>query len=182
MKLMIASDIHGSEKFLSKLMERYNEEKADRLLLLGDLLYHGPRNDLPEGHNPKRCIEIYNAYKDNIINLKGNCDAEVDQMVLEFPVMSDIAYLYIDGVSIVASHGHIYNPSKLPSLKKGDYFLFGHTHVPYYEERDGITIMNPGSVSIPKEGSEHSYMTMEVIDGKACFKYKNLDGNEYKIV
>ena len=182
MKLLVASDIHGSAYFLNKLMDRVKSEKPERILLLGDLLYHGPRNDLPEGYDPKKCIDIYNSIKNDLICVRGNCDGEVDQMVLQFPITSDIAYVYINGLNIIASHGHKFNPDNLPATRKGDVFLFGHTHVPYLEDKDGVICMNPGSVSIPKNDSEHSYMTISVDEKseKAVFEYKNLDGEVYK--
>ena len=114
MKWMIASDIHGSAAYLEKLLEAYKQEKADRMLLLGDLLYHGPRNDLPEGYQPKRVIELLNGMKDDILCVRGNCEAEVDQMVLEFPVMAEYAILTAGTRMIFATHGHIFNEKNLP--------------------------------------------------------------------
>ena len=162
MKWMIASDIHGSAAYLEKLLEAYKQEKADRMLLLGDLLYHGPRNDLPEGYQPKRVIELLNGIKDDILCVRGNCEAEVDQMVLEFPVMADYAVLPVGRRLIYATHGHIYHVKNLPPLAPGDVLLHGHTHVPAWTEfGQGNLYLNPGSVSIPKENSPHSYMTLE---------------------
>lgn len=161
MKLMIASDIHGSAYYCRQLMERYKEEKADKLLLLGDLLYHGPRNDLPKEYQPKEVIRMLNEVKDEILCVRGNCEAEVDQMVLQFPCMADYIMLYIDGVTIFATHGHIYNENNLPPLKKGDILLHGHTHVQANRAVGDVTYINPGSVSIPKEGNTHSYMIFE---------------------
>ncbi len=160
-RLMIASDIHGSAYYCRKLIEAYNEQKPDKLLLLGDILYHGPRNDLPKEYNPKQVIEMLNGISDNILCVRGNCEAEVDQMVLNFSVLADYAYFSIDGVNIFATHGHLYNENNLPKLSKGDYLLHGHTHVPAYVEHENYTYVNPGSVSIPKEGSNHSYMIFE---------------------
>lgn len=176
MKCLIASDIHGSAVFCQKLLERYSAEKAERLILLGDLLYHGPRNDLPSQYAPKSVIEMLNGLKDEILCVRGNCDTEVDQMVLEFDIMADYAYLCFDGCRIFATHGHRFNTSRLPSLKKGEFLLHGHTHVPACEEHDGFVYLNPGSVSIPKNGSCHSYMTF---DG-ASFEWKSLDGEVYR--
>lgn len=180
MKLLIASDIHGSEYYLSKLVERYRIEAPDRILLLGDLLYHGPRNDLPKGYAPKKVIDILNSLKDEILCVRGNCDAEVDQMVLDFPIMSDCTVLMHGRTDIFATHGHIYNVDNLPKLKDGDILLHGHTHVPAWDRVelcDGGSVMyiNPGSVSIPKAGSEHGYIMFE--DG--TFLWKNLDGETY---
>ncbi len=173
MKLMIASDIHGSSLYCEELLKRYNDEKPDKLLLLGDILYHGPRNDLPRGYNPKSVIAMLNNIKDEIICVRGNCDAEVDQMVLDFPVMADYSILDLDGRLIFATHGHIYNENNLPPMGRCDVLLNGHTHIPKYVSHGDYTYMNPGSVSIPKEGSRHGYMIYE--DKK--FIWKDLDGN-----
>lgn len=176
MKLMIASDIHGSEYYCKKLLDRYNEEKVDKLLLLGDILYHGPRNDLPKGYNPKGVIKMLNEMKDQILCVRGNCDAEVDQMVLEFSIMSDSMILYLDGRMVFATHGHVYNKEQLPKLNKGDILLHGHTHVQAFDEFDGYVYMNPGSVSIPKEENENSYMVYE----KGTYTIKNLEGKDIR--
>ena len=173
MKWMIASDIHGSELYLRKLLDAYNREKADRMLLLGDLLYHGPRNDLPEGYQPKKVIELLNSMKEEILCVRGNCEAEVDQMVLEFPVMAEYAILTAGRRMIFATHGHVFNERNLPLLHKGDILLHGHTHVPKCTEHEDYIYMNPGSVSIPKENSHHGYMIMEGLD----FAWKDLEGN-----
>lgn len=173
MKWMIASDIHGSELYLRKLLDAYNCEKADRLLLLGDLLYHGPRNDLPEGYQPKKVIELLNGMKEDILCVRGNCEAEVDQMVLEFPVMAEYAILTAGKRMIFATHGHVFNERNLPPLHKGDILLHGHTHVPKCTEHEDYIYMNPGSVSLPKENSHHGYMIMEGLD----FAWKDLEGN-----
>lgn len=175
MKYMIASDIHGSAYYCEKLLEAYDREGADRLMLLGDLLYHGPRNDLPKDYAPKKVIEMLNARKDELICVRGNCEAEVDQMVLEFPVMAEYAILPIRKNIIFATHGHVFNPAKPPVLKAGDILLNGHTHVPACEIKDNFLYLNPGSVSIPKENSEHSYMIFEDYQ----FVWKNLDGEVY---
>lgn len=175
MKYLIASDIHGSAYYCEKLLARFEEEKADRLLLLGDLLYHGPRNDLPEGYAPKQVIDLLNAYKDVIICVRGNCEAEVDQMVLDFPVMAESCMLSEGKTLIMATHGHIYNLENPPKLKKGDILLHGHTHVPANVETETFRYINPGSVSIPKEDSAHSYMILE----NGCFTWKNLEGEAY---
>lgn len=176
MKWLIASDIHGSAYYCRKLLEAYKNEKADRILLLGDVLYHGPRNDLPKDYNPKAVIAMLNELKQEILCVRGNCDTEVDQMVLEFPVLADYAILTVGDRVIYATHGHVYNSEKLPPLKAKDILLHGHTHVPKCEEYETHVYINPGSVSIPKEDSEHSYMILE--DG--VFTWKNLEGEEYK--
>lgn len=172
MKWLIASDIHGSESFCRKLLEAYDREQADRLLLLGDILYHGPRNDLPEGYAPKQVIELLNARKRDILCVRGNCDTEVDQMVLEFPIMADYAIIESGSRVIYATHGHIYNEQTPPPLQKGDILLCGHTHVPACREQEEFTYLNPGSVSIPKENSWHGYMTLE----NGVFRWKDLEG------
>ena len=208
MKLMIASDIHGSAFYCKQLIEAYKQEQPpheiplqppfargaqvlrppgcadarhpkqeqpDKLLLLGDLLYHGPRNDLPKDYAPKQVIEMLNAISDQLICVRGNCEAEVDQMVLNFPVLSESCILYIDGQTIYATHGHINSPANPPKLHKGDILLTGHTHIPAWEEYDNFLYLNPGSVSIPKEGSEHGYMIYE----DKTFLWKTLKGDVY---
>lgn len=170
MKLMIASDIHGSSYYCRKMIEAYRQEKADRLLLLGDLLYHGPRNDLPRDYNPKEVISMLNAIKNELLCVRGNCDTEVDQMVLDFPILAEYCLLELDGCTIFATHGHNFNPDNLPMLKEGDILLNGHTHIPANQNMGTYTYMNPGSISIPKEGSAHGYM---IYDGE--FRWRSLD-------
>lgn len=162
MKWMIASDLHGSACYCRKMLEAFEREEADRLFLLGDLLYHGPRNDLPREYAPKEVIPLLNGKKEKLLCVRGNCDAEVDQMVLEFPVLADYAVLPVGQRLIYATHGHIYHVKNLPPLAPGDVLLHGHTHVPAWTEfGQGNLYLNPGSVSIPKENSPHSYMTLE---------------------
>ena len=162
MKWMIASDLHGSAYYCRKMLEAFEREGADRLFLLGDLLYHGPRNDLPREYAPKEVIPLLNGKKEKLLCVRGNCDAEVDQMVLEFPVLADYAVLPVGQRLIYATHGHIYHVKNLPPLATGDVLLHGHTHVPAWTEfGQGNLYLNPGSVSIPKENSPHSYMTLE---------------------
>ena len=168
MKLMIASDIHGSAEYCERLLEAFKKEEAEKLLLLGDILYHGPRNDLPERYAPKEVMAMLNAVKEKLLCVRGNCDTEVDQMVLEFPILSETALIYADGRTIFATHGHKFNIDNLPPLNKGDILVYGHTHIPLKEEKDGILCLNPGSVSIPKEGSGHSYIIFE--NGEVEFK------------
>ena len=172
MKLMIASDIHGSAYYCKKLIEAYQRESADKLLILGDILYHGPRNDLPRDYNPKEVISMLNPIKKELLCVRGNCDTEVDQMVLEFPILADYCFLELDGHTIFATHGHVHNPKNLPMLKEGEILLNGHTHIPANQDMGTYTYMNPGSVSIPKDGSAHGYM---IYDGE--FVWKDLDGN-----
>ena len=162
MKWMIASDLHGSAYYCRKMLEAFEREGADRLFLLGDLLYHGPRNDLPREYAPKEVIPLLNGKKEKLLCVRGNCDAEVDQMVLEFLVLADYAVLPVGQRLIYATHGHIYHVKNLPPLAPGDVLLHGHTHVPAWTEfGQGNLYLNPGSVSIPKEDSPHSYMTLE---------------------
>lgn len=162
MKWMIASDLHGSAYYCRKMLEAFEREGADRLFLLGDLLYHGPRNDLPREYAPKEVIPLLNGKKEKLLCVRGNCDAEVDQIVLEFPVLADYAVLPVGRRLIYATHGHIYHVKNLPPLAPGDVLLHGHTHVPAWTEfGQGNLYLNPGSVSIPKENSPHSYMPLE---------------------
>ena len=176
MKMMIASDIHGSAKYCRMLLERYREEKADRLLLLGDHLYHGPRNDLPKEYAPKQVTEMLNALKDEIFCVRGNCDTEVDQMVLEFPIMADYAMLMWGTRVIYATHGHIYNLQHQLPMAKGDIMLQGHTHIPAWQPYgDDNLCLNPGSVAIPKDGSPHSYMILR----DSLVFFKDMDGQIY---
>lgn len=167
MKLFIASDIHGSAYWCGRMMEEIQKEKPDRVILLGDLLYHGPRNDLPRDYAPKQVIPMLSGIKEKIIAVRGNCEAEVDQMVLPFPCLADYAELLVDGKIFHLSHGHHQNPQNLPPLPEGCVFLFGHTHVKLDETVDGIRCLNPGSVSIPKDGS-HSFLIYE--NGDFSFK------------
>lgn len=176
MKWMIASDIHGSAYYCEKLLARFQAEGADRLLLLGDLLYHGPRNELPRDYRPKAVIEMLNGMKEYITCVRGNCEAEVDQMVLSFPVMADYGVMMLGQKMLYFTHGHLFNEQNPPALKRGDLLLNGHFHVPACREHEGFVYMNPGSVSIPKEGSAHSYMTME--DGRFC--WVDIEGNVYR--
>lgn len=176
MKWFIASDIHGSAYYCEKLLKAYEKENADRILLLGDILYHGPRNDLPKDYAPKQVIAMLNPLKNKILSVRGNCDTEVDQMVLSFPVLADYALIPTDKGLIFATHGHNWNNSNLPSICAGDILLHGHTHIPVCEEYPTHIYINPGSVSIPKEDSPHSYMIFE----DNTFLWKDLDGEAYK--
>ena len=153
MKLLIASDIHGSAFWCQKLCDLIEAEKPDRILLLGDLLYHGPRNNLPRDYAPKQVIPMLSNFKEKIIAVRGNCEAEVDQMVLPFPCMADYSQFCVDGQLLYLTHGHHASPEHLPPLAEGSIFLSGHTHVKLDEVRNGIRCLNPGSVSIPKDGS-----------------------------
>lgn len=161
MKWMIASDIHGSALYTEMLLEAFKNEGADRLALLGDILYHGPRNDLPEEYNPKRVAQLLNGIKDRIIAVRGNCDAEVDQLLLEFPIMSEIAVIDYGGRAIYLTHGHKYNIDNPLPMQPGDVCIYGHTHVTLREEKDGRLFLNPGSVSIPKNDTGHGYIILD---------------------
>ena len=175
MKWMIASDLHGSAYYCKKMVEAFEREGADRLLMLGDLLYHGPRNDLPRDYAPKEVIPMLNGLKNKLCCVRGNCEAEVDQMVLDLSVMADYCILPAGEKLIYATHGHIYNGKNPPPLAEGDILLHGHTHVPAWTEfGQGNVYLNPGSLSIPKENSPHSYMTLE--DG--VFYWKDVDTGE----
>ena len=167
MKLLIASDIHGSAFWCRRLCELIETANPDKLILLGDLLYHGPRNDLPRDYAPKQVIPMLSAYKDRILAVRGNCDAEVDQMVLPFPCMAEFSQLAANGCTFYLTHGHHHNPENLPPLPAGSIFLSGHTHVKIDEMHNGIRCLNPGSVSIPKDGS-HSCLVYE--DGAFSFR------------
>ena len=176
MKYLVFSDIHGSESFCQKAISFFEIFNCDKILILGDILYHGPRNPLPQGHNPKGVIDILNSYSDKIFCCRGNCDAEVDQMVLNFQVLSDFVHLFDNGLEIFCSHGHIYAPllhdgkkpagcetaSKSPNLQNPSVFFYGHTHVSVLEKNQaGITVCNPGSISLPKGGTEPGFAVME---------------------
>ncbi len=173
MKIMIASDIHGSYKYAKMLADRFNESGCEKLLLLGDILYHGPRNDLPEEYAPKKVISLLNPLKSKILAVRGNCDTEVDQMVLDFPILADYAVVYSGEKTIYATHGHKYSPQNPPPLAEGDILINGHTHVTKYEEYENFTYINPGSVSIPKEDSKRGYIILE--DG--TFSFYDIEGN-----
>lgn len=172
MKYIIASDIHGSALWCERLIDAFESEKADKLILLGDILYHGPRNDLPDGYDPKKVIEMLNALKGRVVSVRGNCEAEVDAMVLNFPCLADYMLLDFEGKTLFLTHGHIYNENALPPLADGDVLIHGHTHIPVFEKRKSYTLVNPGSVSIPKENSHHGYMTLE----NGVITLKSLDG------
>lgn len=172
MKLIILSDLHGSFSRARVILEKVERECPDFIVLLGDLLYHGPRNPLPEGHNPKELAVILNQYKKKIVAVRGNCDAEVDQMVLDFPIMADYAWIVADGRRMYLTHGHLWNSENLPALEAGDIFVSGHTHIPaLHTNKNNIMICNPGSCSLPKENHPPSYMIYE--DGR--FEVRDLN-------
>ena len=176
MKYLIASDIHGSAYWCKKVLEAFERENADRLLLLGDLLYHGPRNPLPKDYDTKAVYAMLNAVKDRLLCVRGNCDSEVDQMVLDFPMLADYCVITAGDRLVYATHGHIHNMENHPPFCEGDILLHGHTHVPAWQEFGcGNIYLNPGSASLPKDGTVNGYMTLE--DG--VFIWKDMDGNEY---
>ena len=168
MKLLIASDLHGSAYYTQMLLAREAQEAPEKLILLGDVLYHGPRNDLPRDYAPKQVIAQLSPLAEKILCVRGNCDTEVDQMVLPFPVLADYGWLYLDGRTVYLTHGHVINKAHPLAFAKGDILLHGHTHIPACEDCGDFMYLNPGSVSIPKEGSAHSYMVYE--NGVFCWK------------
>lgn len=172
MKLMFASDLHGSAYYTRKLLEAYHREQPQKLLLLGDILYHGPRNDLPRDYAPKEVMAMLNSLADQLLCVRGNCDAEVDQMVLEFPILADYCVLFEQGKTIYVTHGHLFGETHPPMLQNGDILLTGHTHIPACTNH-GYWYLNPGSVSLPKNDSWHGYLTLE--DGQ--FLWKDLVGD-----
>lgn len=177
MKLLIASDLHGSARDCRALLDAFRREGAEKMVLLGDLLYHGPRNDFPDEYDTRACTSLLNSVRDRLLCVRGNCDAEVDQMVLEFPMMADYCYLSVDGTSIYATHGHLAGPDAPPPLREGEYLLCGHIHLPVCHARKGYTYLNPGSLALPKDGHPKSYMTLE----KGVFRWHRLeDGAEFQ--
>ncbi|MCD7803854.1 MAG: phosphodiesterase [Oscillospiraceae bacterium] len=175
MKLMIASDIHGSAFYCKKLTKRFEIEKPEKLILLGDILYHGPRNALPKDYNPAEVAEMLNEIKDKVFSIRGNCDADVDQMMLHFPILSDSAIVYVCGHELYLTHGHNYGETNPPPIARGTILVCGHTHVPKFQDYDSYIYVNPGSISIPKEDSPHSYIVLE----DNAIIWKDIDGNEY---
>ena len=174
MKLLICSDIHGDLDSMKDVLSAYKSEGAEKILILGDLLYHGPRNDLPKSYAPKAVIELLNANKEIVMSVRGNCDTEVDQMVLEFPILADYAYLELDGITVFATHGHHHNTATPPPLRKGEILLHGHTHVLKIEEfGNGNLYINPGSAALPKENNPRTYAIYE----NRTFTIKDFDGN-----
>ncbi len=175
MKLFIASDIHGDLESTAAILAAYKKEKADKLLILGDILYHGPRNDLPKTYAPKEVIKLLNEVKEELLCVRGNCDTEVDQMVLEFPILADYAYIQADGLEIFATHGHKFTKDSPPPLSRGEILLHGHTHI-YTAEAFGNEnyYINPGSAALPKGGNPRTYMIYE----NRGFTVKTLEGSE----
>ena len=176
MKLMIASDLHGSAYYVRKLMDAYAAEQPDRLLLLGDLLYHGPRNPLPRDYDCMAVAERLNACRDMILAVRGNCDSEVDQMVLQFPMMADYALVHWNGLTLYATHGHIWNEERLPPMCPGTVLLNGHFHLPACRVHEDYLYLNPGSASIPKDDSVGGYLVLE----ERTFSWRHMTGQTWK--
>ena len=176
MKFMIASDIHGSARWCKILLEAFETERADRLLILGDLLYHGPRNGFPDDYAPQKVLAMLNTLAPSLLCVRGNCDSDVDQMVLKFPILAEYGVLALGKRLVYLTHGHTFNAEKHPPLMPGDIILHGHTHIPAWDDfGDGNLYLNPGSVSLPKGDSVHSYMTLE----GTVFLWKELGGSVY---
>ena len=174
MKLLFASDIHGDLDSTVTILDVMKNENPDKLILLGDILYHGPRNDLPKSYNPKAVISLLNEQKDHIIAVRGNCDAEVDQMVLDFPIMSDFRYMEADGIRMFLTHGHHYDEEHPPRMSRGEILVHGHTHIPKCNKFGNENYcLNPGSISIPKGGNPRSYMIYE----NKTFTIKSTEGD-----
>lgn len=172
MKLLFISDIHGSLYYASKVIEVFNNEQCDLIISLGDLLYHGPRNPLPQEYNPKEVAGLFNQYKQYFIAVRGNCDSEVDQMLLEFPILADYSTLLVDGHRFFLTHGHHFHQDVLPPLQAGDILAYGHYHVPLATTKNDIYIINPSSTSLPKAGTnsygiyeDHTF-TIKDFEGK----------------
>ncbi|KGE19713.1 phosphodiesterase [Paenibacillus wynnii] len=178
MKLMFISDIHGSLYWLDKALEKVQEEQPDNLVILGDFLYHGPRNPLPNGYDPQGVAARLNPYSKSIVAVRGNCDAEVDQMLLEFPMMGDYVMILHEGRRIYVTHGHGFSIENLPLLSEGDIFIQGHTHLPVADVKEGIYVLNPGSIALPKENNPNSYAVLE----GGLFSVKDFDGNKVKSI
>ena len=175
MKIFFMSDIHGSAFYTAKALEKFREEKADYIVILGDELYHGARNPLPLHYNPKEVIELLNGYADKILAIRGNCDSEVDEMVLNFPMMATYSIMLYNNRRIFLTHGHVYNEEKLPKLSAGDIFVYGHTHIPKAEKQGDIYILNPGSITLPKENNPNSYGVLE----NNLFTIKDMEGRAF---
>ena len=180
MKILICSDIHGDAECAKKTVDAFIDEGAERIIILGDILYHGPRNDLPGHYAPKEVIKLLNGIKDKITAICGNCDAEVDAMVLDFAINPGFIHTEFDGIPVMLTHGHKHNTEHPEELKKGEILLHGHTHVPKIEHfGDGNVYLNPGSVTLPKENNPRTYMiysdgtfTVKDFDKNVIFEYK----------
>lgn len=176
MKIFFISDIHGSLYYLKEAIARFKKEEAEYIVILGDELYHGPRNPLPKEYDPPKAAALLNEYKDKVIAVRGNCDSEVDQMLIEYPIMGDYSTILYNGRRLFLTHGHLHNPENLPSLSKGDVFFYGHIHIPVAEKQNDIYIINPGSIALPKENYPNSYGVLE----NNIFQIKDFEGNVIK--
>ena len=182
MKLLIASDIHGSLSAARNVVEVFEKENANYLVLLGDLMYHGPRNSLPYEYNPAGVAQLLNTVKDKVIAVRGNCDSEVDQMLFDFPITAEYQNIPLQRGKLFATHGHIYDPTpnltELPkSISSGDIFAFGHVHLPILEMNTaGILVLNPGSAALPKEDHPPTYATID----NDKVEIKTFDGDVYR--
>ena len=178
MKLFFISDIHGSLSNLKTALQCFKQEQADKLVILGDVMYHGPRNPLPESYNPANVAELLNQYKHQIIAVRGNCDSEVDQMLIEYPMMETYAIIQLETRTLFLTHGHVYHPDELPPLNEGDIFAFGHIHLPIAEKQDGVYIFNPGSIALPKQNNPKSYGLLD----RNTLSVKTFDGTTLRKV
>ena len=178
MKLFFLTDIHGSVYYTKVALELFEKEKADYLIILGDELYHGPRNPLTKDYDPKEVAELLNGYSKKITAVRGNCDSEVDQMMLDYPLMSDYNIIFYNEKRIFVTHGHIYNKVNMPNITDGDVMIYGHTHIPLAEKKDGIYILNPGSISLPKQDNPNSYAVLE----DNLFEVKDLEMKTFKSI
>lgn len=176
MKIFFISDIHGSIYYLEKVLDRYKQEAANYIVILGDALYHGPRNPLPKDYNPQAVASLLNGYKDKIIAVRGNCDSEVDQMIIEYPMMSDYSIILCNNRRLFVTHGHIYNEDNMPNLSCNDVLIHGHTHFPVAKKCNGIYVLNPGSITLPNGNNPNSYAILQ----DDLFQIKDLQGNVIK--
>jgi hypothetical protein len=173
MKIFFASDIHGSPACLTMALTAFTRERAELMVLLGDLLYHGPRNPLPADYDPAKTAAMLNEYQDRIVAVRGNCDSEVDQTLLEFPIMADHSTVMVGTTRLFLTHGHLFTPASPPPLPAGSVFVSGHTHVPMAEMRDNVLCANPGSTTLPKEMQAAGYGIFE----NGVWTSKDLRGN-----
>lgn len=178
MKLLFLSDIHGSAYYTKQALEILKKEEADYLIILGDELYHGPRNPLPKDYNPKEVASLLNEYSKKITAVRGNCDSEVDQMLLNYPMMTEYSTIFYNEKRIFVTHGHIYNKANMPNMSSGDVLIYGHTHIPLAEKKDGIFVLNPGSISLPKQDNPNSYGVLK----DNLFEVKDLEMNTFKSI
>ena len=178
MKWMVASDIHGSGYWCEKLVEAFAREGADKLLLLGDILYHGPRNPLPEGHDPQRCAALLGEMKEKVVSVRGNCDAAIDQVMLSFPAMADYLLLDLGEKLVFATHGDQWGEENPPAMAKGGVLLTGHTHVSACVDHGDFLYLNPGSAALPKDEGHHGYLLLDKDGTVFC----EMDGTVYRKV